>query len=128
MLGRLSTRLVLWIFHNSHISLENRALCTAAILGKLNAFPTRDIISLDQNGTILVNDRPLDMEMARKLRESAKYVLDSTARRFVREQVLFKAINIGVHNGDSTEKIMFSRVAIWWGQQEDEFYKLLAQE
>ena len=113
---------------HSKFSLENRTKCTTALLNKLNFIPYIDIIKVDTKGRTVVNGRPLDLEKSKQLREHAKVMLDNPTRNLVREQVAFKAVNIGVHNGDTPEKLYFSRVALWIYQKEDELYHTLAQE
>lgn len=128
MLARLATTLVIALLRVTHLSLEDRSRLTGALLTKLQAIPASDIISTNEEGRLTVYGRPLDLEEAQKLRESAKYVLDSSARKLARETVAFRAVTLGVHNGDTNEKIFFSRAALWQAQQEDELYRTLAQE
>lgn len=121
------TNLIIWLMRNTRFSIESRTKCVNALLVKLN-FPCKDIIEVNSEEKIMVNGRQLDLEGARQLRESARAMLENSARKFVREQVAFKAITLGIHNGDTPEKLYFSRTALWFGQMEDELYHLLAQE
>lgn|SRR3990167_175979 len=127
MIHNLSTYLVIKLLRNSNLTLENRVLLTTALLDELKAIPATDIIKFTEQG-IVVNDRLLDLEGARLLRESAKATMDSQARKFVQEQVNLRAVTLGVHNGDTPEKLMFARAAIWQGQQQEELLKILASE
>ena len=126
MIGRLVVRFTLFLLKNSRISIEDRLLCTNSLISKLQALPTHDIIAVDPSGNIRVNGRELDREGARKLREGSLSILQSSTRELVRQQVVFRAINLALHNGDTPEKMIFGRAAIWWSQQEDELYELLA--
>lgn len=128
MFGRLATTCSVALLRLVTLSTEDRTRLTCAILDRLHALPASDIISLNEQGQFTVGGRPLTMEDARKLRESAKYVLDSSARKIVREAVAFKAVSHGVHKANTPEEVLFSKAALWQGQQEDELYRMLAQE
>lgn len=125
---KLITKIIVAYARRADLSMEDRSALATVILDRLGALPFRDIIQVGSNGVLTIDGRPLDMETARKMRDSAKYVLESTARHFVREQVAFRAVTLGVHNGDTAEKAIFARAALWYGQQEDELYRMLAQE
>lgn len=127
MFSNIITYLVIKLLRSSNLSLQNRTSLTTALLDKLNALPATDILKFTSEG-ILVNDKMLDLEGARLLRESARATLDSQARKFVQEQVNLRAVVLGVHNGDTPDKLMFSRAAIWQSQQAEELLKMLAQE
>ena len=125
---KLTTKIALIILKRKDLPLEDKTALSTALLENFDIRQFTDVLKIDEQGNVLVNGKSVDMELARKMRESAKYTLDSTVRKLVRDQVDILAINLGVHNGDTPEKILFSRTALWWGQQEDELYKLLAQE
>ena len=122
------TKIVIWLLKKSELSLRDRTALVTQLLDNLEAIQSRDIIKVNNEGQLVVNDRILDVEGARQLRESAIAILNSSAWKFVREQVEFRAVVLGVHNGDTPEKVYFSKVAIWFGQQIDEILQLLAQE
>ena len=128
MFSRLATKLTVWLLKKSNLSLAERTTLVATLLDRLNAIPSRDIIGVNEEGRLVVNGQPLDLEGARQLREGSKLLLESPTWKFVREQVEFRAVVLGVHNGDTPEKVYFSKVAIWFGQQIDEILQLLAQE
>lgn len=102
-------------------------MLTVSILKELGALPLRDMIITNQEGILLVNGRPLDLESARLLRESASATLNSKAFAFVREQVLFNAVKTGVHKAETPLQMLFAKAAIWWGQEEDRILRTLAQ-
>lgn len=126
MLGKLIAKLTVFALRSKNLSLEQRILCTSALLDNLHAVPLRNTITFDDQGTLFINGKALDYEKARQLRESAKGMLESQAREFVRQQVKFKAIEIGVHNGLTNEQILFSKAALWFGIEEDNLYHALA--
>ena len=128
MLERLATKLAVWLVKRSELSLKDWTTLITQLLINLVAIQSRDIIDTNAEGQLVVNGRLLDIEGAKQLRESAHAILSSSAWKFVREQVEFNAVVAGVHKGDTPEKVYFSKVAIWWGQQFDEVLKTLAQE
>lgn len=118
--------LAISVLKNSSLSSEDRSLCTAYLLEGLNALPTRTILNTSEQGTLLLNGEPVDYDKAMKLRESAKLLLDSSARRLVKEQITFAAIDMGVHKAINADQIMFSKAALWYIKQEEDLYALLA--
>jgi len=115
------------LIKSSELTLTQRNLFTNLILDKLDAFPLHDIIKNSDEGEILINGQPLDVEKATVLKESASAALNNKALALVREQVTWTSISGSLHNGDSPEKISFYRAAIWWGQQVEKHLKVLAQ-
>lgn len=118
------TRIVIKLLRWSKLPIQDRIALTSALLDKFNA--PREIIKTMPDGRMLIDGRAITIETARVLRESALATLNSQARKFVQEQVAFKAITLGVHNGDAVEKLFFCRAALWWGQEEEELLKTLA--
>jgi len=119
-------KLTTWLLKRSNLSKKDRMLLTNAILDKLYAIPTRDIITLNEEGRLLVNNVPLDHEKTIQLRDSARAALNSQVRNLVKSQVAYKAVTMGVHKSKDIDELYFAKAAIWWGQQEDDLLKLLA--
>lgn len=128
MLSKIALRLTKFVLHRADLSLDDRNVLTVHILKKLDAFPLRDMIISNEQGKLLVNGQVLSVEGARALRESARGALQNKARKFVHDQVLFTAINMGVHELERVEQSYFARAAIWWSQQEDLLLATLAQQ
>lgn len=124
---RLAVKLAQFLLKRN-LSKELKAKLMTSILDNLRALPFRDIISVNEQGVLLVNNRSLELEQAIQLRESARSALQSVALKFVNDQVSFKAVNIGIHNLETVDQILFSRAAIWWGQQQQNLLHLLAKE
>src|SRR3990167_4504919 len=124
-MGKLAVYLMGWLL-KSRLSMENRIALTTLLLDKLNFIPAKDIIWMNETGRLEINGQEVTLEMAAKLREGARRDLLSNSLKIIREQVAFRAVAIGVHNGDTAEKIMWARVALWWQQQEKELLELLA--
>lgn len=122
---RIAVKLAQYLLRQN-LSQELRLKLMSSILDNLQALPFRDIISVDDKGSLLVNGRKLDIEQTIQLRESATSALQSTALKLVTDQVLFNAVTLGVHKVERPEQMIFSRAAIWWGQQQHELLKLLS--
>lgn len=121
------TSIVCFLLRNSKLSLENKTKLTCCLLNKLQAIPASDIIKTNEAGKLEVNGRELDMDGLKILREGAISLLDSPTRKFVKEQIMFEAVKIGVHFGDTPERVIFSKAAIWQLEQGEDFIKKLAQ-
>ena len=113
---------------SSALSVEDKNLLINVLLERLNAFPATSIIQQRNDGRLLINGQLVDVEKARQLREGALSLLQSSVRKLIKDQVAFIAVKKGVHEGTSPESIMFSKVAIWWGNEEEELLKLLAPD
>jgi hypothetical protein len=62
----------------------------------------------------------------RLLRESALAALNNQALKLVHDRTTFAAITSGLHQASNDQQIGFGKAAIWYGQKEIEFLKLLA--
>lgn len=113
---------------SADLSIEDRALLTTLILDKVGALPLQDLVLIHEGGTLSINGKQIDGETARNLQQSAKAALRNSAMNLIRQQVLFTAITIGVHKLERVDQSFFARAAIWFGQQEELYLKLLAQE
>lgn len=127
MWGKWATKLAIRLLRDATLGAEERQLLTATFLDKLGALPLRARITIDEAGQIFVNGKKLSLETARTLHDTSKTMLKNFARRFVREQVAFMAIHKGVHENTSPEQGLFAKAALWFMQEEDELYALLAQ-
>lgn len=127
MIEKLIIKLTIFLLKKD-LSEASRNKLITCILDKLYVLPLKEIIVRDEQGTFLVSGKPLELEKLMILRESARSALQSVALKLINEQVLFNAVTIGVHRVEKPEQLMFSRAAIWWGQQQDSLLKLLANE
>lgn len=125
MFTKLIAKLTLSVLRRTDLSMSDRMLLTTMLFDKIGALPLRDMIRVNEEGRLLVNGRLVGVEAARKLRESARAELNSYARKFISEQVLYTAVVMGVHKMETPEQSVFSRAAIWYKQQEDIWLNLL---
>lgn len=124
---RLFVKWALRVIQRADLTIEERTLCTGAILEKLEALPLHAIVETSDEG-ILINGKVVDIEVLRVLRESAIKALDNRAFNFIAEQVVWIAIQRGIHNGDTPEKLYFYRAAIWFSEQMKAHLQILAQQ
>ena len=115
------------LLKNADLDIKDRIVLTNTLIDKLQ-IPYKDIIKVEEDGRLTINDMNLDFESMKNLHEGAKHLLASKVRQLVRDQVMFRAVSLGVHKGNTNEEIYFSKAAIWNLQQEEELIKLLAQE
>jgi hypothetical protein len=127
MFGNVITRIVIGALRCAKLSKENKVACYNALIDNSRAVPFRDII-VNKAGQIFVKGRPIDFSEQAALRESATFLLHNKARQLVHDQMTFMAINVGVHKAETLDQVLFSKAAIWFQQQEDALYRLLAQE
>lgn len=113
---------------NKSLNIEERQMLTAMLLDKLGALPLHAKIKMDKTGAVIVNGRPLNFEQAERLKQAATAMQNNAARNLVRESVAFMAIVDGVHKNISPEMGLFAKAALWWLQEEDALYALLAPE
>lgn len=119
-------QVIVWLLSKSNITITHRIVLTNAVLDKLAVIQSDDILKLDESGTLLLNGNPLEYEQARLLRESALATLNSTARNIVRKQVEYLAVTHGIHKAETPEQMLFSKAALWYGQEEDKVLHVLA--
>lgn len=114
------------LLNKTDLSIEDRSMLTSCLLDRLCAYPLSDIITVD-NGSLYIKGKGVDLETATKLRESAKGALANFALNTIYEQVKFEAIVTGFIKADSEKQSFFGKAAIWWGEREAYYLKLLAQ-
>lgn len=110
-------KLVIYLLKRTKINAQDRARLTNAILEKIGAIPSFDIIFENEKGQLIINNRILDREAEARVRESAKAAVKNRALNLIISQVTYKAITNGVHRAETPEQILFGKAAIWQGQQ-----------
>lgn len=120
--------LVVDLAKNKLLSNEERQMLTAMLLDKLGALPLHAKLKVDETGKVFVNGRSLDIETADRLKQAAVAMQTNAARNLVKEAVTFMAIVDGVHKNISPDMGLFAKAALWWLQEEDTLYAMLAQD
>lgn len=127
MFARLGTKLAVFLLKNGRLTNEQRQILTICLFDQLGALPLRARITEDISSTIFIDGKALKVDVAKRLRESSRLMLSNFARTFVREQVVWMAVQKGVHENISPEQGLFAKAALWFFQEENELYKKLAQ-
>lgn len=107
------------------LSLRAKTYLLCAILERIEALPLKESIEV-RNSQLYIRGKVVTFEQAAELRESARAMLMSTARKTVRDHVSAIAAKRGIVEGDTPEKLYFYRAALWWAMTEEELYTLLA--
>lgn len=110
------------------LSQEERALYTGSLLTALDGSPVRDIILINEQDELLVNGRPLTPEELGAYGKMAKGILDHPLMKLIWDQVRYTSFKGGVSEGMNSDSILFYRTALWFGEQERAWLRLLAGE
>lgn len=124
---RLFVKLALGVLKRSDLTVAEQTACLGAVLGKLEALPIKEIIGQTDEG-ITISGRPITIDKVKTLREAAVAALDNQALNIIGEQVVWTAIQRGIHNADTPEKLYFYRAAIWFSEQLKAHLQILAQQ
>ena len=85
------------------------------ILNKqINAFPLENVVFINNQGSTCANGRELTLEETVKFRQSISALRDNWGFQLLADQILFEAIKIGIHEGHTTERMMFSKSVIYF--------------
>lgn len=126
MVGKLATRLAIWLLRHGKIGNEEKQLLTACMLDRVRALPLHAKITVDETGKCFVDGRSLNLETAVALREAAVAMQKNFARKFVKEQIRWMAINVGIFENATPEQGIFGKAALWIEQEENKLYEQLA--
>jgi hypothetical protein len=111
--------------NKSDLSAVDRSLLISAVLNKVAAIPLRDIIVLNEQGTLFVNGREVKDAELMSLRESADSLLHNKAFRLIREQAVYATFVQAAHRSGNIEELIFGKAALFWGNLEDAYIKML---
>ena len=118
----------MWILKQKRVSQQTKIQILNFLLESVNAVPIRNILEFESDGTLKVGGKTLDPQSAINLRESVISLSKNYSDRIITEQITFEAIKIGLHIGQTTDQIMFSKAAIWVLKQREELItKLIGQ-
>lgn len=124
----IALKLFTWLIKNQRLTVGEMNILSTAILDSFSALPLCDIIKIDDRGSLTVNGRVLDLEQIHLLRESARGALNNQARKIINDQILYTAFVMAANKVQTPEQLIFSRAAIWWGQQERKLLLALTGE
>jgi hypothetical protein len=124
----LFSKLLVWVLRQKRFSTQDKAYILTALLSNIQALPIKDIISYDLQGTILVNGKPLTLEQAIALKESAVALADNSAYKLIKDQVAWEAIKMGIHRSVSTDQLILAKASLWVAQEEAKLINSLSGE
>ena len=120
--------LTIKLLKSKRITGEQKTRIIAALLRNIHAVPIQDVISFNEDRTMSIEGRKLDVEQAMQLNESANGLKNSYARRVINAQLTYKAIQIGLHQGMNPEQIQFSKAILWIIQEENDLINAISTE
>lgn len=126
LLNKAGISLVRFLLNAKTLSLTDRNELITCVLDKLNALPLRDIIRQTEQGTLEIDGKELDVDKLIQLKEYANTALDNPAAKYVKEHVAYVAVVGSVHKAVTPEQLYFFRAALWWGEEEERFLKMLS--
>lgn len=128
MWNRLIVKIVTWALRNSRLSGENKIKITNVLLDNIQAVPFKNIISFSREGTILIRGKEMEPDQAIAFRGAAIALQDNIARKIIHDQVMFEAVKMGIHQGLNQDMIMFSKAAMWYGEEENRLLSSIVAE
>lgn len=124
---RLAVKFAVWLL-KQNLSLKDRATLLNAIHEKLATLPLRRIIQISDDGSLIIRGKKLEHEEERLIRNSAQALKHNRAFGLIQDEVLYTAHSFGVNDTTIFEQIYASKMAVWWGQEEHKYLKILIGE
>lgn len=118
----INGRKALDYLENNELTQKEHLRLLGILNKQLNVFPLDDVLLISDEGAICANGRILSIEEIMKFRSGIESLRENWAFQLLADQVLFEAIKHGVHFGDTTDKVMFSKSGIYFITK---FYQLL---
>lgn len=96
------------------LSQEGHLRLLGILTKTLNSFPLENVVLINNQGATCANGRELTMEELVKFRQSISALRENWAFQLLGDQILFEAIKIGIHEGHTIERLMFSKSVIYF--------------
>lgn len=116
-------KLALKVLKRASLSQEEHLELLNITNKQLNSFPIGEVIQVTLDGATLANGQKLTIDEVVKFRQGVSALRDNWAFQLLGDQILFEAIKHGIHYGDNTDKMMFSKTAIYFIQKFREYIK-----
>ena len=126
----MRAKLAHWLLRkvlSGKLELSEKNLLFGLIIERMDAYPLSAILYTDDLGQLILKGEVVDLDKAKQLYMSANDAIDNKAEQLIDLQMLWEATVNGILDGDSPEKLLFFRAAIWWHQQRQRYLRLLAQ-
>ena len=124
---KIIIKIIGWLL-SRNLGLKNRTLLINSVLDKLSMLPVRNIITVSENGSLVINGKELDHEEMKLIQDSAKALRDNRVFGLIQDQVLHNALSFGLNTSTTLEMLYTSKAAVWWGMEESKLIKLLTGE
>ena len=92
----------------------------------VEAVPLSAIVDVNEDGQLTISGRTLDIEKAKQLQVHARAALENKALALIREQVRYESYVGAAVKVKTPDELTFYRAALWWGQMEEKYLRLLA--
>lgn len=125
---KLLCKLSVWLLKSKRLDNESKSVVLNALLSNMNALPISDILSFDLQGSLKLNGKPLTIEQAVSIKEGAVSLKNNATYRLIKEQIAFKAVNMGIHNAINLDMVLFSKAVLWVQEREVELIESLSSE
>lgn len=125
-MGSLIVWLVGWLLKKK-LTPEQHNEIVVHILDSLHAMPLTDIIIASEAG-LFVQGKEVGIEQGSILRNAAMQMTRNKAWSLIREQVVYESFVGSSVKAVKPEDLLFYRAALWWGQQEEKYLRLLIGE
>ena len=124
---KIIIKIIGWLL-SRNLKLSERTLLINSVLDKLSMLPVRNIITVSENGSLVINGKELDHEEMKLIQDSAKALRDNRVFGLIQDQVLHNALSFGLNTSTTLEMLYTSKAAVWWGMEESKLIKLLTGE
>ena len=98
----------------NELSQQEQIRLLGILTKQINTFPLEDVIKVTPEGATLANGQELTLEELLKFRQGISALRDNWAFQLLGDQILYLAIQHGVHFGDTVEKVYFSKASIYF--------------
>ena len=110
----LTSKQVLDFLESNELNSKDHLRLLGILNKNFNSFPLGNVVLFTQDGALAANGRKLDLDETVKFRQGIGALKDNWAFQLLGDQVLYEAIKHGVQFGDTPEKILFGRSAIYF--------------
>jgi len=104
---------VIKLLETRSLNKEQHLKILSLCLQDIGYFPIEDTLKKGPDGNILFKGEALTVEETVTFRSHLHGLRDNIAFRFILDQISFDAIVYGIHDATTTEKIIFSKSALF---------------
>jgi len=124
-MSKLLLKFNLWLLKHKKLKGEEKTKVLNALLENIGALPLTAVLFFDQDGTLKVNGKALEVEQAISIREGAVALMSNPTYILIKQQIAFLAVTEGIHKSLNSDMLLFSKAALWIQAREKELIELL---